>query len=74
MDIRDLDLSLKPTFTRATVGAAGGKWSAKATVPYQAPDETSGQITYQPNKKIKITASGNKTGGMLHFNKKFPGL
>ena len=24
MDIRDLDLSLKPTFTRTTVGAAGG--------------------------------------------------
>ena len=65
MDIRDLDLSLKPNFKRTTVGAAGGKWSAKATVPYQAPAETSGRVTYQPNKDTRITASGSRRGGKL---------
>ena len=56
MDIRDLDLSLKPNFKRTTVGAAGNKVKVEATVPYQAPAETSGRVTYQPNKNTKITA------------------
>tara|TARA_R110002110_G_scaffold108185_2_gene270405 strand:+ start:1370 stop:1600 length:231 start_codon:yes stop_codon:yes gene_type:complete len=65
-DIRELTLSLQPEgMSKAKVGVAVGNWSAKATVPYQAPAETSGKVTYQHNKNTKFTASGNRRGGML---------
>jgi len=68
MDIRDLDLSLQPNFKKTTVGGAVGKVRVEATVPYRAPTETSGKVTYRHNKKTKITASGNRRGGMLKFS------